>query len=334
MTNRDFAITFSGDGDDEWREYVDIAEQSGFQALGVGDSQSIYPDVYVRLTVAALRTSRMRIGAWVTNPVTRHPAVTYSAIRSVDSISGGRAFLGIGTGFSSLATLGVSPARLDDLEEYVSVVRGLQTHGEARWRGATIKAEPYGRRIPVYVAATGPKALQLAGRIGDGVIMLNGVTPEVVEDSLAQLRRGAESAGRSVEEIEAWWAVAANLAEDDATALAEMSGTLATFANVAFSSGQKAPPEYAEAMQALRAQYEMMKHGSHGPSRQEALVRDLGLLPYFAQRFALCGGPDTFVQMALAARRAGARRLWLTMRTAQKLRFLRLWGEAVRSRLI
>ncbi|MEK7681451.1 MAG: LLM class flavin-dependent oxidoreductase, partial [Chloroflexota bacterium] len=92
-----FKISFAGrDELADWLEYVDIADTSGFWGLGVGDSQSIYLDTYVRCTLAAVRTRNLLIGPWVTNPLTRHPAVTASAIVSVDQVSGGRAYLGIG----------------------------------------------------------------------------------------------------------------------------------------------------------------------------------------------------------------------------------------------
>jgi len=329
----EFGITFSGDTDEDWNDYVRIADGVGFACLGMGDSQSVYTDVYVRLAVAAMRTSAMRIGTWVTNPVTRHPAVTYSAISSIDAMSGGRAYLGIGTGFSAVANLGLPPAKLADLEEYVAAINALQDKGEAQWRGATIRVRKHVRRIPVYIGASGPKALELAGRIGDGAFILNGVTRDIVEDSKSHLAAGAAASGRRLEDIDAWWVVAANLAEDDDTATSEMLGTLASFAGTAFGDGKRVPPEYADKLAALRAQYDMMNHGAHGPSRQAELVRELGLTPYFENRFALCGAPDKFVRMAKAAQDAGAAKLWLTMRTAEKRRFLRLWRDQVAGRL-
>ena len=78
------------------------AEDAGFELLGVGDSQSVFREAYVSLTVAALATRRARLGPLVSNPVTRHPVVTASAISSLDEVSDGRAVLGLGSGDSAL----------------------------------------------------------------------------------------------------------------------------------------------------------------------------------------------------------------------------------------
>lgn len=334
--NRPVGVILTGDTNADWREYIRSVDASGFWGLGVGDSQSIYPDAYVRLAVAALETRSPRLAVWVTNPLTRHPAVTANAIASIDDLSRGRAILGIGTGDSSVANLGLKSARLDELEDYVRVVDELQTKGESRWRGAVVKMERPARRVPIYVAATGPKALRLAGRIGDGVVVLNGVTPDVVADTVDILKAGAAEAGRDYAAIDKWWITVANLAEDDATALDEIKGSLATFANVAFKStlgGKRLPPQYVEPMARLREVYDMMKHGAFGPTRHGAAAEELGLLPYFEKRFSISGGPAKFLRMMDEAHAGGAEKLWLTVRGPEKRRFLRIWSEAVAPRL-
>src|SRR4030095_1281914 len=93
------------------------AEASGFDWLGVAGLPSVFPQLYVAPTLAALQTSRIRLGPLVTNPQTRHLVVTASAIASLDELSGGRAALGLGSGERSLYTLGAPPATLAGLEE-------------------------------------------------------------------------------------------------------------------------------------------------------------------------------------------------------------------------
>src|ERR671922_2813060 len=77
-------------------------DHSGFDWLGVADSQSVFREMYVALTITALNTSRVRLGPLVTNPLTRHLVVTASAISTIDELSGGRAMLGIGSGDSAI----------------------------------------------------------------------------------------------------------------------------------------------------------------------------------------------------------------------------------------
>jgi 5,10-methylenetetrahydromethanopterin reductase len=104
------------------------AEEYGFDLLGVADSQSVFRELYVALTVAALNTSRVRLGPLVTNPLTRHLVVTASAVSSIDEVSGGRAVLGIGSGDSAIFTIGAPPATLAGLEDAV-VTLGRLTSG-------------------------------------------------------------------------------------------------------------------------------------------------------------------------------------------------------------
>src|SRR5215510_10013479 len=102
------------------------AEDQGFDWLGVADSQSVFRELYVALTLAALNTSRIRLGSLVTNPLTRHLVVTASAISSVDELSGGRAMLGIGSGDSALYTIGAPPATVAGLQDAVTTVGRLK----------------------------------------------------------------------------------------------------------------------------------------------------------------------------------------------------------------
>src|SRR6185369_6140679 len=133
------------------------AEDAGFDLLGVADSQSVFREMYVALTLAALNTARVRLGPLVTNPLTRHLVVTASAVSSVDELSGGRAILGLGSGDSAIYTIGAPPATLAGLED-ATVTLGRLTAGEAVEReGRTLRVQRSTRRVPVYLAAEGPK---------------------------------------------------------------------------------------------------------------------------------------------------------------------------------
>jgi 5,10-methylenetetrahydromethanopterin reductase len=107
---------------DSYQDYVEelrAAERLGMDLVGAGDTQASYRELYVSLTVAALNTERVLVGPMVTNPVTRHPAVTASAMGAVDRLSAGRAVMGIGTGGSAVWNAGLPPARIDDFREYL-----------------------------------------------------------------------------------------------------------------------------------------------------------------------------------------------------------------------
>ena len=116
-------------------EWVHAADGFGFDALGYGDSQNLWGDLYVALTLAAEHTERARIGPMVTNPMTRHPAVAAGGMASVQQVSGGRAFFGVGTGDSALRNIGTRAATVDELEDYCRTFKTLCAGGEAEWNG-------------------------------------------------------------------------------------------------------------------------------------------------------------------------------------------------------
>jgi 5,10-methylenetetrahydromethanopterin reductase len=321
-------IILVGDRGPEWLEHVCTSDRLGFWGLGVGDSQALYPDVYVRLAQAAMATSQLQLGTWVTNPLTRHPAVTANAIASVDELSGGRAFLGIGTGDSAARNIGTSPATLDHLEAYIAALNELQVTGRTMWQGAESKMMVPARRVPVWLAVSGPRATRLAGRVADGVIFGSGLAPEIIAESIAELEAGAAQAGRDVAEIEVWWLALANLADDDDSAVEELKGSLASFGHMAMKSPaqrRRLDPSIRPAIERLFAEYDSMQHATLGASANARLVEELDLVDYLRGRFAICGSPPTFLRSVDMARRAGANNLWFSVRVSDKERFLRLW---------
>jgi 5,10-methylenetetrahydromethanopterin reductase len=182
----------------QFRAMVREIEELGFNNLWLTDSSLHARDCYAYLTLAAAESQHLRLGTAVTNPLTRHPAITASAIATVDEISGGRAILGIGTGDRPLLALGLKPSPLAVLEETVTAVRRL-------WRGEVVDLESsqfslegahlrFQARadIPVYVSGSGPRSLKLAGRVADGVVLLAGLFEEAVAWGIEQVIGGQE----------------------------------------------------------------------------------------------------------------------------------------------
>ena len=152
---------------------IKLAEAMGYDDVWIGDSQLIWRELYVLMGAAAQTTSKVFLGSGVTNPITRLPAVTASAAVTLQELSGDRMMLGIGSGFSSVNTMGMKPATLKNLEEFVSDVKAL-CRGETIRRKTTEMNLAFGateKCPPIYIAASGPKMLALAGRVGDGVII-------------------------------------------------------------------------------------------------------------------------------------------------------------------
>jgi len=131
----------------------------------------------VSLAAIAGATSHLRLGTGVTNPYTRSPALTAAAIATVDELSGGRTRLGLGAG-AGLGAYGIERRRpVVALRETTEIVRLLTSNRTASYHGELFSLEstqldfPAIRQVPVYIAGRGPRILQLAGEIGDGVII-------------------------------------------------------------------------------------------------------------------------------------------------------------------
>jgi len=188
---------------DVFVDMVRRVEAAGMDDLWLTDSSLHSRYCYSYLTLAAVNTTRMRLGTAVTNPVTRHPALPAVGISTIDEISGGRAVHGIGAGDRPLEALGMKPAKLALLEDSIHAARRL-------WKGETVTQDyrgfvladahmrfPARPDIPVYLSASGPRTLELAGRVADGVILLAGLHPEGLTYALEHIDRGVEAAGRS-----------------------------------------------------------------------------------------------------------------------------------------
>jgi len=307
------------------------AEASGFDWLGVADSQSVFRELYVALTLAALNTQRMRIGPLVTNPLTRHLVVTASAIASVDELSGGRAALGLGSGDSAIYTIGAPPATLAGLEESI-VTLGRLTAGLAIEReGRTWRVHRAARRVPVYLAAEGPRTLELAGRVADGVIVGLGLTPEVIRLSLAAIGRGARAAGRRLDDLDVWWFAKTSLADRRALAIEPIKMALAASANHAFRftlDGKGVPADLHEKIRALQREYNSHHHEIPGAGNA-ALPDRWDLTEFLVDRFAIAGSPDDCLAQIRRAMDAGAHQFMITGFVPDPRGFMRRWAREV-----
>jgi probable F420-dependent oxidoreductase len=208
-----FGVIYNAREPFETLRAVQVADKGGFSLAGTYDSHFIWQEPWVYFTLWSQNTKRISIGPFVTNPVTRHITVTSSIASTLCSMIGERVFIGIGRGDSAVRTMGKKPSDLAQLEESIKILRSLTSGEPVEIDGTEVKL-PWARyRVPIYVAAYGPKALELAGRVGDGVI-LQIADPDIIRWSLQWVRKGAGEAGRSLDGFEVISAAAWYISKD------------------------------------------------------------------------------------------------------------------------
>jgi len=193
------------------------AEAAGFDYVWLFDSPLMDRDPYPLLAAIALATSRVRFGTCVTNPSSRDPAVTASALATLAELSGDRVDLGIGRGDSALRLLGRPPASLAEVGAAATLVRDLVEGRPVEAHGSALRL-PYARdaRLPIWIAGYGPRALALAARIADGVIIQVG-DPDLVAWYVERLRRLESDVGRPSGSVSVMVAAAATIGDDRAS---------------------------------------------------------------------------------------------------------------------
>jgi probable F420-dependent oxidoreductase len=179
-----------------------LAEAAGFEYGWIFDSHVLWLEPYPMLTLMAANTKKMRLGTCVTNPATRDITVTASLFATLNLISGGRMQLGIGRGDSSRRVLGKKPVTPAELEQAVKAFRDLTGSKEMDYEGRPTRLTwADGGVPPVWIAGYGPKVLEMAGRVADGVI-LQFADPDLIAWCVSFVKKGAQAAGRDPGKIE------------------------------------------------------------------------------------------------------------------------------------
>jgi 5,10-methylenetetrahydromethanopterin reductase len=182
-------------------ELVRLIERLGYDGVWVSDER-FYRDPYPQMTQAALMAPRLQVGCAVTDPYSRHPAITAAAMATVDEISGGRCRIGIGAGAAGFPSLGIARTRpAKHLAEAIRLIRAL-LHGEqVDFDGETVSFHgrlnfPPRPDIPIVVAGRGPAILEVGGELADAVMIGTFASEPGIRYAQERIARGATRAGR------------------------------------------------------------------------------------------------------------------------------------------
>jgi 5,10-methylenetetrahydromethanopterin reductase len=292
------------------------AEDDGWDGIGLVDSQNLAADPYVELGLAAAATMRIKLATAVTNPLTRHPAAAAAAIVTVHAESGGRAVLGIGRGDSSLAHLGLAPAPVAMFTHYLERLQGYlrgddvafepddanrdigalgMAAGPATSRIRWIRATNLDK-VPVDVAATGPKVIGASAVLAERVTFAVGAEPTRLQWAIDVARRAREEAKLDPHGIELGAYVPVLVHPDRATAREYIAGGVASFARFSVMHGSVVGPAGEAARASLTRvhdTYDMERHFSHGSPQSAALTDDV------IDAFGVAGPPSYCVDRLL-----------------------------------
>ena len=218
-------------------------EDAGFDRLGVSDVV-LWPDAYQLQVLAAQSTEKIMIGSMVTNPYTRHPSAHASALATLNDVSNGRAFCGIGVG-AGLEEVGIYPEQpLLRLRETIEAIRSLLTGEKVTSEGSTVclsearMVRPPSSYIPIAIGTRSPQIMRLAGEVADiALVGARNFTESTVERYKGWLAEGAARVHRDPEEIQVAPRVTLCISDDSEVASSSLKRYAAHYLNIAGEYG-------------------------------------------------------------------------------------------------
>jgi probable F420-dependent oxidoreductase len=280
----DFGVTVLPDPPfSRWLELIQLAERHGFGYAWTYDSHVLWQESVPMLAVAARETSKIRLGHFVTNPATRDPTVLASAYATLQDLSNGRMAMGIGRGDSAVRVIGRQPMKVAEFERSCAMVRAFMNGGEVEWNDKQLQLKwvrPELPPIPMWIAGYGPRALAVAGRVADGVI-IQLADPEIIQWIMATARQAAEEAGRDPAQLKCIVGAPAHISDDLADAREQVRWFPAMVSNHVMdlidrygADGSAVPKALTEYVQA-RKFYDYNEHSRVGAAHGEFVTDEI-----------------------------------------------------------
>lgn len=287
-------------------------EDMGFDYLLTPDTQNLSSDPYGQLSLAASVTTRIKLGTGVTNPITRDVAVTASALATLQIESGGRAICGIGRGDSAVAHIGKKQATGEQLKFYATSIKTYIAGGTVDRNGTPSRMRwikpgeipP----VPIDIACTGPKTIELAADVGDRVSFAVGSAPERIRWAMDVFnsRMAVNGRPRSEVQVGAYINLVCDHDEQRAINLARtVTGLVSHFAGMKAAPTGHLPPQMKSIAEKLKSQYDMEHHA-------QAKGSHLGFIDdEFVKWMSICGSPSFCLEKLTALIDMGLQHIYL-----------------------
>jgi len=312
-------------------ELLKLAEQHGFEYGWTYDSHVLWQETIPLLAIAARETSRIKLGHFVTNPATREPTVLASAYATLQDVSDGRIEMGVGRGDSAVRYIGSKPMRVAEFEHACGMVRDFMNGREVEWNGKQLQLKwvrPELPEIPLWVAGYGPKALGVAGRVGDGVI-IQLADPEIIQWTMATARRAAEEAGRDPSRLKCIVGAPSHISDDIADARDQVRWFPAMVSNHVMdlierygADGSTVPKALTDYVQARRF-YDYDEHSRVGASHGEFVTDEI------CDRFCVLGNAAQATAKLKELEEVGVDQFNIYLMTHGQEETLRVYGEEI-----
>nr|WP_296780021.1 TIGR03842 family LLM class F420-dependent oxidoreductase [Rhodococcus sp. (in: high G+C Gram-positive bacteria)] len=309
------------------------AETHGFSHVWTFDSHLLWQEPYVIYSQILAETRRVTVGPMVTNPATRDWTVTASTFATLNDMFGNRTVCGIGRGDSAVRTLGGKPTTLAMLRESIHVIRELANGRSARLGDTTVQF-PWASNstLEIWVAAYGPKALDLTGEVADGYI-LQLADPDIAAWTIGRVRNAAEAAGRDPASIKFCVAAPAYVTDGSDEALAHARDQCRWFGGMVGNhvadivmrygdSGGGVPAALTDYI-AARQGYDYNQHGRAGNSHAD-FVPDAVI-----DRFCILGGASEHIARLRDLEKLGVDQFSVYLQHDAKSATLESYGEDI-----
>jgi probable F420-dependent oxidoreductase len=330
----DFGVVLQTDPP-AWRvvELARQAEQHGFTHVWTFDSHLLWQEPFVIYSQILSNTHRVTVGPMVTNPATRDWTVTASLFATLNDMFGNRTVCGIGRGDSAVRVINGAPVTLAMLRESIEVIRALANSEQASYKGSLLRFPwSVGSRLPIWVAAYGPKALALAGEVADGFI-LQLADPDITAWSIAAVRAAAAAAGRDPSTVTICVAAPAYVTDGTAAALEHARDQCRWFGGMVGNhvadivarygaDGAVVPPALSDYI-AGRVGYDYNSHGKAGNTHTDFVPDEV------IDRFCLLGPVDAQVERLAELRELGVDQFALYLQHDAKDATLTAYGDRV-----
>jgi probable F420-dependent oxidoreductase len=314
-----------------WLELIQIAEGHGFEYAWTYDSHVLWQESIPLLAVAARETSKIKLGHFVTNPATRDPTVLASSYATLNDLSDGRMVMGIGRGDSAVRVIGRQPMKVAEFEAACVMVREFMNGRAVNWNDKELQLKWVREElpdIPMWIAGYGPKALAVAGRVADGVI-IQLADPEIIAWIMDTARKAAEEAGRDPSQLKCIVGAPSHVTDDLADARDQVRWFPAMVSNHVMdlierygTDGSSVPKALTDFVQA-RKFYDYNDHSRVGAAHGEFVTDEI------CDRFCAIGNTDQISKKLKELEEVGVDQFNVYLMTHGQEETLQAYGDKI-----